>query len=319
MSEQHKYSWGDTRRYYSQSRYYKNVFGSRLQKVAIDAGFTCPNRDGTLSLKGCYYCNNQSFNPSYCTPKLSVEKQIEVGIKFHQKRYMGVTEYLAYFQAYSNTYAPLKNLKEIYAKALAVPEIKGLIIGTRADCLPENVLDYLAELNLKCHIVVELGVESIHNTTLFNINRCHTIEQTHNAIMALAERNILVGTHFILGLPHETEEQMMEYTDFIAKHPIHSIKLHQLQIIKGTVMAKLFSDNPQIFHQFTAYRYISFLANFIAHLPPEIVIERIMGEVPPNYLSVHGWENLRNEQFIQHFEKYLKEVDIWQGKFHVRK
>ncbi len=319
MNNQSKYPWGDCRRYYSYSRYHKSRFGQRIQKVAVDAGFTCPNRDGTLSTEGCYFCNNASFNPSYCTPKLSITQQIEEGILFHRKRYAGTTQYLVYFQPYSNTYAPLPTLQERYEEALSYPEVTGLVIGTRADCLTEEILDYIAELSHRYLIIVELGVESIYNHTLQFVNRCDTIEQNCRAMAGLAKRNIMTGAHFIFGLPNESKEEMLQYAHFIASQPIHSVKFHQLQIIKGTVMARIFEEQPTIFHRFTLEEYIDFLADFITLLPPTVVIERLAGEVPPRFLACQPWENLRNEQFIQRFEQRLESRDLFQGKYYVKR
>ncbi|MEY1637913.1 TIGR01212 family radical SAM protein [Tenuifilum osseticum] len=308
------YPWGDTRRYNSYSGYFKREFGGRVQKLTIDAGFTCPNRDGTVGLGGCTYCNNDAFNPSYCTPQKSITQQIEEGIEFHAVRYRRADRYLAYFQAYSNTYAPLEKLRALYSEALSHPKIIGLVIGTRPDCVDEAKLDYFQQLNSKYYIALEYGVESCYNRTLQLINRGHTFEQSVWAINETSKRGIRVGAHFIFGLPGETQEQMLAEADIISKLPLHTVKFHQLQIIKGTIMEQQYTTNPEWFMLFSMDEYFNFLADFIERLNPNFVIERFTGEAPPRYLAVPPWGNLRTDQLMIAFENVLEKRDTWQGR-----
>lgn len=308
------YPWGDSRRYNSYSNYFKREFGGRVQKLTIDAGFTCPNRDGSVGVGGCTYCNNDAFNPSYCTPQKSVLQQIEEGIEFHKVRYRRANQFLAYFQAYSNTYAPIDRLRELYGQALSHPQVIGLVIGTRPDCVDEEKLDYLQELNEKFYIAIEYGVESCYNKTLEQINRGHTFEKSVWAIEQTHKRGIRVGAHVIFGLPGETREQMLAEAKILSELPLNTIKFHQLQIIKGTVMEKQYQTNPELFNLFGMEEYFNFLADFIERLNPNFVIERFTGEAPPRYLAVPPWGHLRTDQLMVRFEKLLEERNTWQGK-----
>lgn len=310
------YSWGTERRFNSYAGYFKHIFGQRIQKISIDAGFTCPNRDGLVGRGGCTYCNNDSFNPSYCLPQKGISLQINEGIAFHAHRYKNADKFLAYFQAYSNTYAPLPKLKELYSEALEHPNVVGLVIGTRPDCVDEEKLDWLSELSKEKYIVVEYGIESCYNKTLERINRCHDFECAQRAIKATAERGIRMGAHFMFGLPGESLEDMFNASKIISSLPIDSIKLHQLQIIKGTRMEKEYLLQPEDFHRFSVESYIDFLCKFVEHLRPDLIIERIAGEVPPRFLAVPAWCGLRNDQLLSLFEKRLEQLDTWQGKLY---
>lgn len=308
------YPWGDVRRYNSYSGYFKRQFGGRVQKLSIDAGFTCPNRDGTVGVGGCTYCNNDAFNPSYCNPNKSITQQIDEGIEFHAVRYRRAERYLAYFQAFSNTYAPLDKLKKLYEEALAHPKVIGLVIGTRPDCVDEEKLDYLQYISNKYYINLEYGIESCYNKTLALINRGHTFEQSVWAIEQTHRRGIQIGAHLIFGLPGETREQMLAEADAISQLPLHSIKFHQLQIIKGTTMEKQYKNTPEMFNLFIMDDYFNFLADFIERLNPNFVIERFTGEAPPRFLALPTWGNLRTDQLMIEFEKILEKRDTWQGK-----
>ncbi len=308
------YPWGDARRYNSYSGYFKRQFGGRVQKLSIDAGFTCPNRDGTVGVGGCTYCNNDAFNPSYCNPNKSITQQIDEGIEFHAVRYRRAERYLAYFQAFSNTYAPLDKLKKLYEEALAHPKVIGLVIGTRPDCVDEEKLDYLQYISNKYYINLEYGIESCYNKTLALINRGHTFEQSVWAIEQTHRRGIQIGAHLIFGLPGETREQMLAEADAISQLPLHSIKFHQLQIIKGTTMEKQYKNTPEMFNLFIMDDYFNFLADFIERLNPNFVIERFTGEAPPRFLALPTWGNLRTDQLMIEFEKILEKRDTWQGK-----
>ena len=316
------YIWGNNRRFNAFPNYCVKVFGERLQKVAVDAGFTCPNRDGSLSTEGCYYCNNNAFNPSYCSPQNSITQQLKEGIDFLNIRYKKANKYLAYFQAYTNTYKPLEELKKNYTEALSYPSVSGIIIGTRPDCVNEEILDYLSELSGKHYILIEYGVESCSDKTLKRINRGHTFAQSVNAIKMTAERNLKAGIHLIFGLPGETQDDMMSEAAIISALPIHSLKIHQLQVVKNTKMEILYNENPNDFISFTRHEYIDLVISFVENLNPDIIIDRFAGEVPPRFLSGPSimedarWGFIRNDQLIQMIEKRMAEKDTWQGKFY---
>jgi radical SAM protein (TIGR01212 family) len=314
--EKRVFPWGHERRFNAYSNYFRTIYGSRVQKVSIDAGFTCPNRDGTRGTGGCTYCNNDAFNPSYCTPEKSVSQQIEEGIVFHKWRYREASSYLAYFQAYSNTYAPLDRLRELYEEALRYPGVIGLIIGTRPDCMDGEKLEYLKELSDKCYLAVEYGIESCYNKTLERINRGHTFEDAASAVERTAALGINTGAHFILGLPGETREEMLNQVNIISGLPLKSVKFHQLQIIKGTSMEKDFLEHPGDFELFTWEEYLSFIIGFLERLNPAIVVERFTGEAPPRFLSGIGWGKKRTDQIVNLIEKRLEELDTWQGKLY---
>jgi radical SAM protein (TIGR01212 family) len=306
--------WGDGRRFNSYAGYFGRIFGGRVQKVSVDAGFTCPNRDGLLGKGGCTYCDNNSFNPSYCGPRKSVSEQIAEGIEFHARRYRRAEKFLAYFQAYSNTYAPLERLKKVYSEALAYPGVIGLVIGTRPDCVDSEKLDYLAELSKKYHIVIEYGVESCYDRTLLRINRKHDFECSRKAIMETAARGITTGVHLIFGLPGETVQEMLNEADIISGLPVNSVKFHQLQLLKNTKITQEYICNPSCFHIFDVQEYIDFMTKIIERLRPDIVVERIAGEVPPKFLAVPAWCSLRNDQLLVLFEKNLENKNTWQGR-----
>ena len=310
-----EFSWGHQRRFNSYTEYFRKEFGGRVQKVTIDSGFTCPNRDGKIGTGGCTYCNNDAFNPSYCLPQKGITKQIEEGIEFHANRYRHASKFLAYFQAYSNTYAPLGKLKELYSEALSIPGIIGLVIGTRPDCIDEEKLDYLKELSKNYHIMIEYGIETCNNKVLKQINRGHTFEDSVEALSATVAKGIKTGAHFIFGLPGETREEMLNQVDKINRLPLNNIKFHQLQIIKNTEMAEQYRQNPDYFQLFARDEYIEFFISFLERLNPAFVVERFTAEVPPRFLEGPGWGLLRTNHLLNLLEKRLEEKDSWQGKY----
>jgi len=299
--------------YFSYKNYLMKQFGARAQKLTIDAGFTCPNRDGTQGFNGCTYCNNEAFNPSYCMPQKSVQQQIDEGIEFHKNRYRRAAFYLAYFQAYSNSYDSLEKLKQIYQPAIEHPQIKGIVIGTRPDCLEEEKLNYFAELSQKMFVSIEIGIESIHDETLRKINRGHDFQCVVDALQRIKAKELHAGAHFIFGLPDETPEMWLEDVKIIDNLPINSIKFHQLQIIKGTQMEKEFGATPQSFYPFTMDTYIPFIVDFVERLNPAFAIERLAGEVPPRYLSVNNWGTIRYDVVLQKIIKEFERRGSWQG------
>ncbi|MFC2111837.1 TIGR01212 family radical SAM protein [Bacteroidota bacterium] len=313
MVEGIKYPWGHKRRFNAYSEYFKKEFGGRIQKLSIDAGFTCPNRDGSKGKGGCSFCNNNAFSPSYCHPMKSISQQIDEGIEFHKKRYPRTIGYLAYFQSYSNTYESLKILKSRYEEALERPELVGLVIGTRPDTVNEEILDYIASLAKKKFLIIEYGLESCYNSTLKRVNRGHSFEDSLRAIEMTASRSIRQGAHFIIGLPGESESEILDQAGIISDLPIQNVKFHQLQIVKNTSMAQEYQSDPEFFRLFAIEEYLELMIQFIEKLNPDFVIERIAGEVNPGYLVGESW-GLRYDQVLEKFEQMLEIRDSWQGK-----
>jgi len=309
-----QYYWKHQRRFNAYTNFCQQKFGERIQKLSINAGFTCPNRNGKISRDGCTYCDNAAFNPSYCKSAKSITQQINEGIEFHTVRYRRAGKYLAYFQAYSNTYDDLDVLKSKYEEALLHKDVIGLVIGTRPDCVDDEKLDYLKKLSEKYFISVEYGVESCYNKTLELINRGHTFEQSVRAIEETAKRNIHTGIHLLFGLPGESRNEMLEEASIISKLPVTTIKFHQLQIIRNTAMAEDYMNDPQKYHIFDLDEYIEFIIGFTERLNPEIMIERFTAEVPPRFLLKGGFGLLRTDQILQKIEKRMEERNTWQGK-----
>jgi radical SAM protein (TIGR01212 family) len=307
--------WGNERRLNAYSDYFKRKFGARVQKITIDAGFTCPNRDGACGTGGCTFCNNDAFTPSYNDPGKSIEEQISSGVEFHKKRYRRATSYLAYFQSYSNTYADLAVLESLYEKALAFPGVIGLVIGTRPDCVDSRKLDYLKALSEKCYLIVEYGIESLLDKTLERVNRGHDVEKTVWAVRETASRGIRVGGHMIIGLPGEGREDFIQSALQLSEWPLNNIKFHQLQVIHGTAMAREFAEKPEDFAKFTMDEYLQLMLEVLERLNPEIVVERIAGEVTPGMGVREGW-GVRYDVILRKFEELLAEKDTWQGKFY---
>lgn len=302
------------KRYNSQAAYLKEKYGHRLQKVVIDAGFTCPNRDGKCGYGGCTFCNNAAFHPGYSTPDKSIPEQIDEGIEFHRVRYRNSGGYLAYFQSYSNTYAPIEKLKELYGQALSHPAIDGIVIGTRPDCVDEPVLDLLQELSREKIVMVEYGIESCYDKTLLRINRGHDFQTACRAVEQTRMRGVQQCAHFILGLPGESREQMLQMCSLINRLQCDSLKFHQLQIIKGTRMEQEFKACPLDFETFTLEGYIDFFADILERLRPEFRIERFAGEVPPRFVEQKPWGMVRNTELLRMLDRRLEERDSWQGK-----
>lgn len=311
------YPWLDNRRFNSYSSYMTRTFGSRVQKISIDAGFSCPNRDGTISTGGCTFCRNDAFNPSYCHPEKSIRQQIEEGIEFHRRRYRRATSYLAYFQAFTNTHKPIDELEKLYREALSVPGIIGLVIGTRPDCINKEILDMLRSITTPTGpIILELGIESPYDTTLTRINRGHTFATARQGIELVHSYGFPCGAHLIFGLPGETRDMMLHTADIISELPLASVKFHQLQIFKDTKMADEYLATPSEFHLFDLDDYIEFVIDFIERLNPDIVIERFAGEVPPRYLVSKPWLSLRYDQVLSLIERRLSERNTYQGKIY---
>ena len=299
-------------RYNDLSAYLSTVFPFKVQKISLNAGFTCPNRDGTVGYGGCTYCNNQTFNPAYCRTEKSVTEQLEEGKQFFARKYPDM-KFLAYFQAYTNTYAELEELKRKYEEALQVPNVVGLVIGTRPDCMPDSLLDYLEELNKRTFLIVEYGIESTDNTILKRINRGHTFEVAEEAVRKTAARGIRVGAHIILGLPGEDRSALIKQADLLSSLPLTTLKLHQLQLIKGTRMAAEYENQPDDFHLYTAEEYIDLVIDYVEHLRPDMVLERFVSQSPKELLIAPDW-GLKNHEFTDKVKKRMRERDAWQGK-----
>ncbi|MCX6279299.1 MAG: TIGR01212 family radical SAM protein [Bacteroidetes bacterium] len=310
------FQWGHRRRFNSYTEYIRKTFGGRIQKVVVDAGFTCPNRDGTKGTGGCTFCDNDAFNPSYCHPREPLHFQISKGIAFHEVRYRRAQQYLVYFQPYSNTYADLPTLKRLYEEAISYPGVIGLVIGTRPDCMNEEILQYLQELSKRAYIQIEYGVESCYDKTLVRINRQHGFELSRGMILKTSVPGIKTGAHFIFGLPGETKEMMLATASVISELPLNSVKFHQLQIVKGTRMEAEYEENSGDFYQFTLPEYVEFIVQFIEKLNPAIVIERFSGETPPRYLHHSSWELIRYDAVLRLIEVELEKQDTWQGRLY---
>lgn len=309
------YAWGDTRRYNSYSGYFRRLFGARVQKVAVNAGFTCPNRDGTIARGGCTFCNNGAFTPSYCMPIKSVTQQIDEGIEFHRSRYREATRYLVYFQSFSNTYAPLERLRAVYDEALAHPAVAGIVVGTRPDCVDARKLDYFAHLARDRYVALEYGIESTSDLTLRAVNRGHDYACAVRAVEQTAERGIPVGAHFILGLPGESDEMLLAQTARINALPLTSVKFHQLQIFRDTAMAADYDRNPARYRFWELEAYIDLVVDLLRRLRPALVVERFASEAPPRYHYGPNWGLVRNERLWSMLEKRLEERGAYQGEF----
>lgn len=288
----------------------RSQFSFRVQKISIDGGFSCPNRDGTVSAGGCTFCDNRTFNPSYCDPAKSIREQIQTGKDFFARKYPTM-RYLAYFQAYSNTYAPLDTLRRRYEEALSQDGVVGIVIGTRPDCVTEETLDYLEELSRRTFVIVEYGIESVDNTTLKRINRGHTFECSRDAIIATHERGILTGGHIILGLPGETAEDNIRQAAEISALPLDILKLHQLQIIRGTQLAEDYLSKP--FKLYTADEYIDVCIRYIEHLRKDLVLERFVSQSPADMLIAPKW-GIKNHEFTDRLVNEMKRRETWQGR-----
>ncbi len=289
----------------------RRQFPFRVQKISIDAGFSCPNRDGHISHGGCTFCDNRTFNPSYCQPSKSITEQITEGKEFFRHKYPNM-KYLAYFQAFSNTYATLDTLQRRYEEALSAEDVVGIVIGTRPDCVSDEILNYLESLNQQTFMIVEYGIESVSDDTLRRVNRGHNFECSRRAIIETHNRGILTGAHIILGLPGESAEDNVRQADIISALPIDILKLHQLQIIRGTQLAAEYERQP--FNLYTADEYIDLCRRYIERLRPDMVLERFVSQSPKELLVAPKW-GLKNYEFANRFVNYMKRMDSWQGKY----
>lgn len=288
--------------------------GRKVQKISVNAGFTCPNRDGRVGVGGCTYCNNQTFNPAYCAPTKSVAQQLAEGVEFFGRKYPEM-RYLAYFQAYTNTYSDLSHLQKLYEEALSVEGVEGIVIGTRPDCVDAPLLDYLAELHRRCFVLVEYGIESTDDVVLQRINRGHDFAATARAVEQTALRGIPVGGHIILGLPGTwlRPHYLADEARRLSALPLTTLKVHQLQLIRGTRMAEEYAVCPDDFHLMTAAEYADYVIDFIEQLRPSLVLERFVSQSPSSLLAVPGW-GLKNHEFTALLRRRMEQRDTWQGR-----
>lgn len=303
------------KRYKDFPAFFKTLFNERVQKLSIDGGFTCPNRDGSKGNGGCIFCNNKSFNPDYCRSVNSVAEQLREGMQFFHAKYKG-QKYLAYFQAYSNTYAPLEVLKKKYEEALSYPGVVGLVIATRPDAVTDEVLDYLQELAQKWYVCVEYGVESVNDEILKIVNRGHTFAEAEKTILKTAGRGIYIGAHLIFGLPGEDRDSMLDGAVKLSRLPIHVLKLHQLQIIRDTILAEQFIASPEKFRLYSMEEYLDFVVEVIRRINPETYLERFVNQSPDEYLIAPKW-GVKNFEFVAKLTKRLDEQDALQGDRYV--
>ena len=297
--------------FYDFAEFLSKHFQGKVQKISINAGFACPNRDGSKGKGGCTYCNNQTFNPDYCRPVMSVSEQLEQGKQFFARKYPQM-KYLAYFQAYTNTYGELQKLKALYEEALAVDDVVGLVIGTRPDCMPDELLEYLEELSKKVFVLVEYGVETSKNATLEIINRGHTWEDAVDAVNRTKAHNILCGIHLIIGLPGETIDDILATADAVSTLPLDTVKLHQLQLIRGTRMAQQVEVGELAIMQWSAEEYIDVCLAFLRRLSPEIAVERFVSQSPAELLISPKW-GLKNYEFTNLLMNRIRITSTRQG------
>ena len=300
------------KRYHSYNTYLRNKYGERVQKVTVDAGFTCPNRDGTVASGGCIYCNNESFNPGYNDPTKSVRQQIDEGTEFLKRRY-GANKFIVYFQPYSNTYASLDKLKQLYEEALSANGVIGLTIGTRPDCVDEAKIDYLESLGKSFDITIEYGLESIYDESLRKINRGHDYQCYLDAIELTKNRGITICTHIILGFPWENREQWMHEAEVLSEIEFNFLKIHQLHIVKNTVMEQNHIQNP--YRLFTLNEYVDTVVTFLEKLNHKIIVQRLAGEAPKAILVAPNWGK-RNSEVVKFITNELERRDTWQGKYY---
>lgn len=293
----------------------RSHFPYKVQKISVDAGFTCPNRDGRIGRGGCTFCDNNTFNPSYCNKNSSIREQLETGKKFFARKYPEM-KYLAYFQAYTNTYAPLDTLKRMYEEALGTENVVGIVIGTRPDCVNKELLDYLGSLSQQVFVSVEYGIESTNDTTLKNINRGHSFDCARRAISETAARGITVGGHIILGLPGEDTQESLRQASIISQTELDILKIHQLQIIRGTRLEREYCEHP--FHLYTPEEYIGLLTEYIRRLRPNIVLDRFTSQSPADMLVAPRW-GLKNHEFADRLANHMRAVGAYQGQLYAGK
>ncbi len=303
----------NNKRYHNFGRYLKNVFGERIFKVCVDGGFTCPNRDGSKGRGGCIYCNNDSFKPGTVEVKKTITQQLNEGMDYQRIRY-GAKKFIAYFQPFSNTYDRVENLEPMYKEALSHPDVVGLSIGTRPDCVSDETLDLLEDLAQKTHLWIEYGLQSMHDKTLDYINRGHGLKEFHETYHKTRQRKgIHICVHVIHGLPFETKEMMLDTIKYLADLDIDGIKIHQLHVVKNTIMKKMYENGE--FTLPSLEEYLDLVSSSLELLSPRVVIQRLFGLGPLDILIAPSW-HLGKGQFNTLIDEYLEKIDCYQGKNH---
>jgi uncharacterized protein len=298
-------------RYNSYGNWLKESFGGRVYKVSVDGGFTCPNRDGTLAVGGCTYCNNDSFRTEGANRTDSIERQVTRGIDFLSRRFRA-ERFIVYWQHYSNTYAPVERLRELFCLSLNVDDrIVGLAIGTRPDCVEDEKLDMLGELSLQRHITLEYGLESIYDATLARLNRRHDVACYLDAVRRTKQRGLAVCSHVILGFPWESREQMLSYAEILNRLGVDYLKIHHLHVVKRTALARSFARKP--FPTFSCREWITLVCDFLERLSPDIVVQRLFGWAPDGDLIAPRW-NVTKAAILHGIRSELEARDSWQGK-----
>lgn len=302
----------NVQKFYSLNQFLRDRHGEKVIKLSIDGHFTCPNRDGTSSYGGCIFCSSRGSGDFTFGNKLSITNQLTSQMHLLSTKWPHISKYIAYFQAYSNTYAPLNILKEKYEEALACPHIVGLAIGTRPDCLPPPLLNYLAQLNTRTHLWVELGLQSIHEHTSLWMNRGHSLDCFTQSVYALHAKNIEVVAHMILGLPHESFDEMLETARFLATLPLQGVKIHMLHVVDNAPLGELYQKEP--FPLLTEKEYIYLVGEILQILPAHFVIHRLTGDGDKSHFIAPTW-TLNKRHVLNSMHAYFKENDIYQGKY----
>ncbi|HET7288913.1 MAG TPA: TIGR01212 family radical SAM protein [Thermodesulfobacteriota bacterium] len=300
------------RRYNSYHDYLKERFGCRVNKVSLDMGFTCPNRDGSLARGGCVYCNNDSFVPPYARARYSMRDQLTGGMEYLKKRFKA-EKFIVYFQAYTNTYGSVSELERMYREALAYEGVVGIAVGTRSDCIDEEKIDMFERLAKECYVSLEYGIESVYDKSLEFMNRGHDYRSVLDAFGMSKGRGFELGAHIILGLPTETRDEMLAMADEVSSLPIDCLKIHNLHIVKGTPLARMYKENP--FGLFGYEEYLDFIVRFLERLSPDIIVERFFTDTPRSLLIAPGW-NKSHIEVIRGIEEELEKRDTHQGRLY---
>jgi hypothetical protein len=293
--------------------YLKEFYGKRVQKISVNGGFTCPNRDGTKGVGGCIYCDNISFSPDYTVQQKPIFQQIEEGIAYFAKKYP-TQKYIAYFQNYTNTYAPVNELEIKYAEALKHPDVVALAISTRPDCVNKEVLELLAEINREKKVFLELGVESTKEETLKLIHRCHTFEDVKQAVDLVKSYGLWITMHLIFGLPGEQKEDVLMHANKISALQVDSVKLHQLQVIKGSPLERIYKDNPDFINPVSLDNYLEWVIEFLENLDSTIFVERFTSESPVELVVSPQWGNIKNYHVVEMLKKRMEMLNTYQGR-----
>ena len=298
-----------SRYYFSYNEYLKKTFSEKVYKIPLDIGFTCPNRDGNLGYGGCVYCENKSFSPNSHGPARTVSEQIAEGIQIYKTR-RKAQKFIAYFQAYTNTYGEVEHLRNLYAEALSFPDVVGLSIGTRPDCVPEDVLNLLEEYHRRTHLWVEYGLETIHDGILDWMGRGHGFAQFQDAMIRTQRRNLRVCVHVILGFPGETHQMMMETAETLATTGINALKVHHLYIAKKTLLEKLYHEGR--IPVMDLETYIPLVCDFLERIPEDVTIQRVMGEIEGEYMVAPNW-GFRKQDILKAIEAEFEKRGSRQG------